>query len=143
MNSTLCRTLRKMLADGFEQYNGHIDPVVYERLKCPNPAKAYWICNWPILHCLGCNSRCTPKDTRGFQIVLPVIKPEQEYDLTPWEMVSRKHFLRADEAAFCLNISTRMVYKMAEKGELNRHIEQPFRVTAQSVREQMERVEIG
>ncbi|SMF44588.1 helix-turn-helix domain-containing protein [Desulfovibrio gilichinskyi] len=142
MNSTLCRTLRKMLADGFDQYNGVIEQDVYERLGCSNPARAYWVCNWPILHCLGCNERCTPKSIEGFQIVLPTIKSEKKYDLSPYEMVSRKHLLRADEAAFCLNVKPRTVYKMAEEGKLNRHIELPFRVTAESVREQMEKVEI-
>lgn len=142
MNSTLCRTLRKMLDEGFEQYNGVIDQRVYERLGCPSPVRAYWICNWPIFHCLGCNKRCTPKKPEGFQILLTTIRPEKKYDLSPSEMVSRKHLLRVDEAAFCLNIKPRTVYKMAEEGKLNRHIELPFRVTAASVREQMEKVEI-
>ncbi|WP_321402669.1 DNA-binding protein [Maridesulfovibrio sp.] len=141
MNSTLCRTLRKMLADGFEQYNGVIDPAVYERLECPDPKKAYWVCNWPILHCLGCRERCTPKDIRGFQMTLPSPEPT----VIKWQekvnTLLKKRFVRPAEAAFCLDVSERHVRDLVDEGILVRHIRPPLRITAESVKAEMERLD--
>ncbi|HAS88262.1 MAG TPA: DNA-binding protein [Desulfovibrio sp.] len=141
MNSTLCRTLRKMLAEGFEQYNGHIDPVVYERLECPDPKKVYWVCHWPILHCLGCNKRCTPKDTSGFQMVLPMVDEPRYKGATVAELL-KKNLLRTDEAAFCLRVSDRQVRKWAQEGILVSHVRKPVRVTSESVKEEMNNLDI-
>ncbi|WP_320175774.1 DNA-binding protein [Maridesulfovibrio sp.] len=141
MNSTLCRTLRKMLADGFEQYNGIIDPTVYERLKCEKPERAYWVCNWPILHCLGCRRKCTPKDIRGFQIVLPNAEPS----VIEWQervaTLLKKKFMRPAEAAFCLDVSERHVRDLVEEGILIRHVRPPLRITSESVKQEMEQLE--
>ncbi len=140
MNSTLCRTLRRMLADGFEQYDGVIDPAVYERLKCTKPERAYWICNWPILHCLGCNKRCTPKNISGFQMVLPREAPS----VVEWQekvnILLKKRFVRPAEAAFCLDVSERHVRDLVDEGVLVRHVRPPLRVTSESVKQEMERL---
>lgn len=145
MNATLCRTLKKMFDDGFRQYAGEIDSQVYEQLGCKDASRAYWICRWPILHCLGCNRRCTPKTPTGFQVPL-VTSPARQgsgkrFSLTPEEMVASKTLLRVDEAAYCLNVSERTVRKLVDEGVLARHLRQPIRVTAESVRAEMERVE--
>lgn len=142
MNSTLCRTLRKMLADGFEQYNGVIDPAVYTRLKCSKPERAYWICNWPVLHCLGCNERCTPKNNVGFQIMLP--KPDKSLIKKQAEVAAllQKRFLRPDEAAQCLDVSERQVRNYVDEGILIRHVRPPLRITSESVKAEMEQLDI-
>lgn len=143
MNSTLCRTLRKMLSDGFEQYNGVIDPAVYERLECTKPERAYWICNWPILHCLGCNNRCTPKTPEGFQIMLPMNAAQEEIERQAQiAALLQKNFLRPDEAALCLDVSERQVRKWADEGVLIRHKRRPVRITAESVRVEMDKLDI-
>lgn len=146
MNATLCRTLKKMFDDGFRQYAGEIDSQVYEQLGCKDATRAYWICRWPILHCLGCNRRCTPKIPTGFQVPLVTSSARQgsgkRFSLTPEEMVASKTLLRVDEAAYCLNVSERTVRKLVDEGVLVRHLRQPIRVTAESVREEMERVEL-
>lgn len=128
---------------GFRPYNGEILPSVYAELGCKDPNKAYWICKWPILYCFGCNERCTPKSPEGFQVMLPegVDLPTQ-YALTPVEMLAAKVFLRADEAAYCLRVSQRKVYAMAAEGKLIAHIDKPFRVTVESVKHEMNRVDM-
>ncbi|WP_415714431.1 DNA-binding protein [Maridesulfovibrio sp.] len=141
MNSTLCRTLRKLLADGFEQYNGIIDPAVYERLECPDPKKAYWVCSWPILHCLGCRKRCTPKDISGFQVTLPMPEELTYEGLTAPQLLKKK-LLRVDEAAFCLNISHSLVRKWAKCGKLDATINKPVRVTSESVAKELENIDV-
>lgn len=146
MNSTLCRTLRKMLADGFEQYDGVIDPAVYDRLKCEKPERAYWICNWPIMHCLGCNRRCTPKDIRGFQLVLPTeSSANNSANPQPVEKIAallNKKFLRPDEAAFCLNVSERKIRNWVAEGILITLKRKPIRITSESVKEEMDLLDI-
>jgi ADP-glucose pyrophosphorylase len=117
---------------------------VYDELKCKDPKKAYWVCRWPILYCFGCRERCTPKSPQGFQIMLPegTIQMHGSYTLTPAEMLKAKTFLRADEAAYCLSVSPRKVYAMAAEGKLVAHIDKPFRVTVESVRDEMNRIDM-
>jgi len=130
---------------GFRVYKGEILPNVYEELKCKDPKKAYWVCRWPLLYCFGCKERCAPRSTEGFQTMLPeapYAKAIGKYSLTPVEMLAAKSFLRADEAAYCLNVSNRKVYAMAAEGKLTPHIDKPFRVTVESVREEMKRIDL-
>lgn len=143
MNATLCRTLKKMFDDGFRQYAGEIDSQVYEQLGCKDSTRAYWICRWPLLHCLGCNRRCTPKAPTGFQVPLVTVSPStnKDFSLSPDELVAAKALLRIDEAAYCLNVSERTVRRLVDEGVLVRHVRQPVRVTAESVREEMQRVD--
>ena len=130
---------------GFRPYHGEILPGVYEELGCKDPKKAYWVCKWPILYCFGCGERCTPKSPHGFQVMLPEaadIKHHSQYTLTPAEMLQSKSFLRADEAAYCLSVSPRKVYAMAAEGKLVAHVDKPFRVTVESVKEEMNRIDM-
>jgi len=128
---------------GFRPYQGEILPSVYNKLKCKDPGKAYWICKWPILYCFGCNKRCTPKTPHGFQVMLPSARPEStgKFAISPAEMLASKSFLRADEAAYCLSVSPRKVYALAYEGKLIRHVDNPFRVTAESVIDEMKRID--
>jgi len=134
MNSTLCRTLRKMLADGFEQYNGLIESGVYERLECPDPKKVYWVSDGIIYHCLGCNKRCTPKNLSGFQTVLPKPSISAVKHKERVAAILEKNFVRPDEAALCLEVSERQIYKWVQEGILIAHNRKPVRITVESVK---------
>ena len=128
---------------GFRPYVGEIMPDAYDCLHCPDRRKAYWIARWPILHCFGCSRRCTPRTPEGFQLVLPErgTRTNVQYDISPEEMLRSKALLRVDEAAYCLNLSHRHVYTLAADGRLTKHKDKPFRVTAESVIEEMKRVD--
>lgn len=131
-----------MLSDGFRQYEGEIAEFVYERLGCKHSDRAYWVCRWPLFHCLGCNRRCTPKNAEGFQVPLVTsAPPKRRYNVTPDELVASKSLLRVDEVAFCLAVSERHVRKLIDEGVLVRHQRNPVRVTAESVRDEMGRVD--
>jgi len=142
MNSKLCRTMAQMMIEGFRPYAGEIEAEVYKQLGCKDSSRAYWLHRWPILHCLGCNKRCTPKGTGGFQVPLQLPAVSQgKYSLLPEEMVRAKKLLRVDEAAYCLNLSERSTRRLIAEGVLVRHQRRPVRVTSESVREEMERVD--
>jgi len=129
---------------GFRPYQGEILPDVYDELGCKDPKRAFWICKWPILYCFGCRERCIPKTPQGFQIMLPEGTAIQHgpFAITPAEMLASKPFLRADEAAYCLCVSPRKVYAMAAEGKLIAHIDKPFRVTVESVKNEMNRIDM-
>lgn len=134
-----------LYSKGFRPYQGEILSSVYEDLGCKDPKRAYWVCKWPILHCFGCRERCTPRTPQGFQVMLPEASAFQihgPFSLTPAEMLASKSFLRADEAAYCLRVSLRKVYTMAAEGKLTPHIDKPFRVTVDSVKAEMNRIDI-
>jgi len=128
---------------GFRPYHGEILPGVYEELGCKEPKKAYWVCKWPILYCFGCGERCTPKAPHGFQVMLPENPTgTAKFSISPAEMLASKPFLRADEAAYCLCISQSQVYAITAEGKLIRHLDKPFRVTSESVKEEMNRIDL-
>ena len=134
-----------LYSKGFRPYTGEILSGVYERLNCRDPKKAYWVCRWPLLYCFGCSHRCAPKTSEGFQVMLPEgtdVRGYGKFSITPAEMLVAKTFLRADEAAYCLSISRSQVYALAAEGKLIRHLDNPFRVTSESVREEMNRIDL-
>ncbi|SHI60311.1 helix-turn-helix domain-containing protein [Halodesulfovibrio aestuarii] len=143
MNSTLCRVMAKMMIDGFRPYGGEIDAGVYAKLGCKDSSRAYWLHRWPILHCLGCKKRCTPKSTNGFQVPMkfPAVQERGKFSLLPEEMLRTKKLLRVDEAAYCLSLSEATVRRLVDEGVLVRHVRLPIRITAESVQEEMERVD--
>jgi hypothetical protein len=130
---------------GFRPYMGEILPRVYEQLNCPDQKKCYWVCRWPLLYCFGCSKRCAPKTTEGFQVMLPEGQDLQGYgdfSISPAEMLASKPLLRADEAAYCLCVSRRKVYTLAAEGRLVCHVDKPIRITSESVKEEMGRVDL-
>ncbi|KAF1073311.1 helix-turn-helix domain-containing protein [Halodesulfovibrio sp. MK-HDV] len=143
MNSKLCRIMAQMMIEGFRPFRGEIAEDVYSKLGCKDASSAYWLHRWPILHCLGCNKRCTPKNTEGFQVPMqfPASQTQSKFSMLPEEMLQAKKFLRVDEAAYCLNISERTVRKLVDEGVLVRHMRLPIRITVESVREEMGRVD--
>lgn len=147
MNAHLLREVQKLWGSGFRPYEGVVAPEVYEGLGCDTRRREpYWMCRWPLLHCLGCAHRCTPKSPAGFQAVLPVedapVPAEvRGYTLPPGEMVRSKELLRVDEVMYCLRISRSQAYRLAQDGVLVKHVREPWRVTAESVRAEMERLD--
>jgi len=143
MNVKPFKEYADLFGKGFRPYKGNILGNVYERLKCKDPKKAFWICKWPLLYCFGCNQRCCPT-SEGFQAMLPEgdVRLHGKFSITPGEMVKAKSLLRADEAAYCLNISQSQVYALANEGKLDRHVDLPFRVTSESVINEMKRIDL-
>lgn len=133
-----------LFAKGFRPYTGEVEGNVYDRLKCEDSARAYWIAKWPLLYCFGCGRRCVPKSPQGFQVMLPEgpVRGYGPHALTPAELLRSKSLLRADEAAYCLRVSPRKVYALAAEGRLVAHIDKPLRVTVESVKEEMNRVDM-
>lgn len=143
MTARLFKEYSELYAKGFRPYKGEVMADVYQRLGCRTPEKAFWICRWPLLYCFGCKHRCTPTP-EGFQMILPDegVKRQGRFNITPLEMVKAKTLLRADEAAYCLNVSRSQVYALAAEGKLIRHLDTPFRVTSESVIHEMKRIDL-
>lgn len=59
------------------------------------------------------------------------------FTLTPAELVKRRHTLRVDEAAYCLNVSERKIYAMVAEGEIKALRDRPIRVRASDVARKM------
>lgn len=119
---------------GFRPYTGEVDGSVYERLKCPDAKKAYWVSRWPMLYCFGCKKRCAPKTPHGFQLQLrDDLRPSCE--LAPHELVALGRPLNIKETALCLGISERQLYdeSYVAKTALDKLKNPPIRFTADSV----------
>ncbi|AMK10870.1 DNA-binding protein [Pseudodesulfovibrio indicus] len=144
MTTRLFKEFTELYGQGFRPYTGEVLAEVYERLKCNDPKKAYWVCRWPLLYCFGCTKRCAPRTPDGFQVMLPEGGQcvPGKFAISPAEMLASKPFLRADEAAYCLCISQSQVYAITAEGKLVRHLDKPFRVTSESVREEMNRIDL-
>lgn len=147
----MSKTVREILAlldKGWLPYEGPVDDAVYDRMRCRNPKAATWFqhdgTSWM---CLGCTRRCTTNDPSGFQLMLATRMPVQmvfaELPLVTAEEILRcKVLLRPDEAMFCLGgISRRKFDYMCDSGVLERHPDKPVRVTAESVRREMYKIE--
>tara|TARA_B100000683_G_C12470866_1_gene547735 strand:+ start:90 stop:521 length:432 start_codon:yes stop_codon:yes gene_type:complete len=143
MNTRNFKEFADLYGKGFRPYKGEVVSAVYEKLDCPHPEKAYWICRWPLLYCFGCKRRCTPSP-KGFQIMLPdeEVKQHDKFNISPSKMLASKNLLRADEAAYCLNVSPSQVYRLAAEGKLIRHLDLPFRVTSDSVINELKRIDL-
>lgn len=76
----------------------------------------------------------------GFPPILPINYPpvDEPFMLSPQELVSKRHTLRVDEAAYCLNVSERQIYNMVAEGKLVALREKPVRVRAADVALAME-----
>lgn len=65
------------------------------------------------------------------------------FDLSPDELLAKKPLLRINEVRYCLRISRSTAYRLVEEGILVKHNRLPLRITAASVKAEMENVEIG
>jgi len=142
----LIEDLLVLLDQGYAPYTGNVDGRVYARHSCPRPEKAAWFTRAGRYICLGCARRCPQADAIGFQLSLPGVRRGFQVafamlpSVTAQDLVRSKALLRVDEAAYVLNVSRSQVYQMIAEGKLDRHEDEPVRVTAESVREEMGRV---
>jgi excisionase family DNA binding protein len=141
MTSAFIRSLISLVQAGWRPYNYAPRASVYKKLQCPHAdtkrrTKPFWFVRGDIFTCVTCSKGCTLSRPDGFYLPLPIQfseKPETPFTLTPDEMVSHKALLRVDEAAYCLNISERQVYKWIYEGKLRRVKGNPIRVAAEDV----------
>lgn len=149
MSRSLIMDIVALTRDGWRPYEAEPQPQVYKRLKCPfsqendsrrsrGRNRPFWFVREDVFCCIGCACHCTLKNPKGFQVPLPirrpVKKPNQDYFITPAEMVERHDLLNARQAAYCLNVSERTIYNYIAEGKLVRLRENPVRVRASEVR---------
>ena len=129
--------------EGWRPYDAEPERKVYEKLGCNyalrKKGRPFWFVKEDTFTCIGCASHCTLKRPAGFPAPLPirysVVPPEQPFTLTPLEMLERHDLLSVRQAAYCLNISERMVYDYIAEGKLIRLRENPVRVRSKEVKE--------
>lgn len=151
---SLIRDIVDLLDRGFVPYGGTVPETVYQERHCRTPKRAEWFVRpWSETHrhsrymCLGCRRRCTVVDPAGWQLLLPVTPTRPSTvvfapatPLTADELLRIKKVLRADEAAWVLNISRNVVYEMIQDGRLDALGDTPVRVTRESVLRRLEPV---
>ena len=143
------KDMLELLGNGFRPYEGMVDGQVYESLLCPTPKKATWFVRDKdaTYCCLGCARRCLKVAPVGFQVSMLLPRHITRYfvelpQVTVDELLKAKRFLRTDEAAYCLNVSERQVRRMIDDSVLIRHKDPPVRVTVESVKEEMQRLNL-
>lgn len=148
MSRTLITDIVLLTRDGWRPYGVEPQGAVYERLHCPQydgathkmRKKGMWFVKGDQFLCMGCRIRCSLLRPEGFSLPLPIQypQPDKAYTLTPLEMVTRKSVLRVDEAAYCLNVSERMIYTWIACGKLAVLKDMPRRVKSADVKQMME-----
>lgn len=150
MSKNLIKHVVRMVNDGWRPYDAEPKPEVYDRLGCPHvhgkPHKKgriirpYWFTRGDIFCCVGCERACSLVRPTGFPPTLPIHYPrvDEPFMLSPQELVARRHTLRVDEAAYCLNVSERKLYNLVAEGKLVALREHPVRVRASDVARMME-----
>lgn len=145
MSKNLIKHVVRLVNDGWRPYDGEPRPEVYDRLSCPHvngkPHKRpHWFTRGDIFCCISCERVCSLVRPSGFPPILPINYPpvDEPFMLSPQELVSKRHTLRVDEAAYCLNVSERQIYNMVAEGKLVALREKPVRVRAADVASAME-----
>ncbi len=139
--------LLELLGRGYAPFLGEVEGCVYARLMCPRPEKAAWFTRGQKHVCLGCARRCSQAHGEGFQLTLPGVRRGFRVAFATMpavsaaDLVQKKILLRVDEAAYVLGVSDSLVYQMIAEGKLVRHQNEPVRVTSESVRVELARVD--
>lgn len=145
-NKRAIEDLLALLARGYMPYGGEVAGCVYARLRCPRPEKAAWFTRGQQYVCLGCARRCSQTHGEGFQLILPGVRRGFQVAfatlpaISAAELLKKKPLLRAEEAAYALGISRNQVYVLIAEGRLTRHVDEPVRVTSESVLTEMGRL---
>lgn len=141
MSNKLIIEIISLIQNGWRPYNGAVLSTVYENLKCDIiKKKPAWFILSDVFQCIGCSSRCTLFRPEGFQKLLYpqyTVKKGITYSLTPEEMVNRKNTLTVGEAAYCLNVSPRTIYRLVYEAKLVALKEKPIRIRTKEVKEMM------
>ncbi len=146
MSKKVIEDLLSLLGQGYAPYHGTVDGLVYERLRCHRPEKASWLSHGRRFVCLGCSKRCADATGEGFQAVLPSVRRGWQVafavlpQVTVEQLLQAKPLLNVEEAAFVLNVGRTTIYEMIRSGKLDRHPDDPVRVTVASLREELARV---
>jgi len=143
MNRRFVKDFMLLYNQGWRPYNtGKLPDSVYEKFGCPhNSPKGkgpYWFVRGDVFLCVTCNKHCSLTRPEGTILPLPLVFPpdkrkRREFSMTPGELVTRKKLLRIDEAAYCLNVSERLVYNWIYEGKLRQARGVPVRVSADDV----------
>lgn len=152
MTKQRIQSIINLTKSGWRAYNEKVEGNVYERLGCSYAQSKgrnapFWFYKENIFLCVGCSRGCTLSSPEGFVIPLPIpyiykdMEPREVFHLTPQELVEKKSLLRVDEAAYCLNISRRLVRDWIRFGKLRRANDYPLRVLAEDVKLLMEDIE--
>jgi hypothetical protein len=145
-NKRAIEDLLTLLARGYAPYRGEVEGCVYARLRCPRPEKAAWFTRGEQHVCLGCGKRCSQSHGEGFQLILPGVRRGFQVafatlpSISARELAEKKALLNVAETAFALGVSRSQVYQMIAEGKLTRHVDEPVRVTSESVLAEMGRV---
>lgn len=149
MSKTLIMDIVALTNAGWRPYGGQPEGFVYEQLGCSRvTTRPMWFMRGDMYLCVGCPRRCSLLRPAGFPLKLPIqYKDRHKVDLptftiSPEEMVSRKHFLLVEEAAYCLNIAPRTVREWIEAGVLTKAKRRPVRVLASDVKREMHNLDV-
>jgi len=136
----------KLTQSGWRAYEGQATAAVYDNLDCEKSrrGRARWFARADLLVCIGCDRACTLPCPDGFQ--LPLFKypapPRPAFRLAPEELLNKRKLLTVNEAAYVLNVSSRLVRNMIHEGRFNVTRITPIRIPVAEVRAMAEDVDM-
>ncbi|MDL2314351.1 DNA-binding protein [Desulfovibrio sp. OttesenSCG-928-C14] len=149
--SGLVSEILLLVREGWRPYHGTVTREVYRKLGCQYWSNSgscrlstcirnhpYWFTRGEVFLCLGCPRKCGLHRPEGFQLPLPLKygsagAAKKEARLSPQELVARKPTLLVKEAAYCLSVSERLIYKYIADGRLAALKDRPMRVRSEEV----------
>lgn len=140
-------TLRDYLNDGWRPFEGVIKKEFTQTLPCAGGSAKdvpFWIYRGDIYLCLGCHQSCTSDRSHSFSHAINVrhnTPPKDVYCLSPKEMLVKKALLNVHQAAYCLNVSNKAVYKYIYDGRLPATKDKPLRVRSSDVAAMIENID--
>lgn len=133
-----------VIEEGYRPYYGKVSEQGKKQVKCENWDNTFWFVKETdrrrSFMCLGCESRpCVLIDPEGFELTMQIplkstkISFMEARAIPTAELFKRKKWFRVEEAASLLAISDRQVRKLVDFGILTRHVDNPVRITAESL----------
>ncbi|MDR1398132.1 MAG: helix-turn-helix domain-containing protein [Desulfarculales bacterium] len=146
-SSTLIKRILAFVNHGWKPYNREPSKKVYDKIDCPNlgakgTKKPLWFVREDMLACVTCNRPCVLSQPKDFYLPLPLkFQQNKSYHLNPKELITHKALLRIDEAAYCLNVSDRLIYDWIAEGKLRKTKIIPVRIPSEDVAALMREIE--
>jgi predicted DNA-binding transcriptional regulator AlpA len=138
-----------LLQRGYLPYSGHVTGEAYAALGCGPRRRPRWFYLVADADqrfvCVGCSKRCSLVNPAGFELMLPVTMRTKSLTfahlpaVSAEELLRKKVLLTVREVEFILSISARTIYALLDEGRLDRHPDPPTRITAESVRREVDR----